>query len=196
MLGGTGRTGKGEATYVAGERLILTLRAGTSVQVDDDLQPSVASPTGDLVEVLEAAPGVVLAAAVDEVLLDPEADGDADGVELEAGDLGYVVLGDPGGPVLLEGGVGLVLAQVLNTRPLVARRAAAHVAPRVRRHPRLHDELRAQVHAADRRAARLPPRPHRLRPRRDAGRAGRGRQKGEGEGAQHCGYDWQEEGWN
>ena len=55
-----------------------------------------------------------------------------------------------------EGRVRRVLAERLHALPLVVEAAAPHLRPRVVRHPRLDDELRPQVHAADLVEARVP----------------------------------------
>ena len=140
---------------MAGELLVGRLRAGTTVKVHNHIQASILGPPDETVEELEPATGIVLA-VVDEVLTDPETNGDADGVKPQAGDEVDVFAGGPGVPVLAESLIGGVLAERLDAGPLVVAAAAAHACPLVGGHPWLDDELRAEVDAADLVCAREP----------------------------------------
>lgn len=109
------------------------------MQVHDDIQPSIASPANKTIEILQPAPGVPLV-VIHEILLDPEADGYADGVEPVAGDLGDVALGDPRLPVRVPGGIRSFLAEVFHAGPLAVEALAAHARPFVFGEPLLDDE--------------------------------------------------------
>src|SRR5699024_7253467 len=128
-------------TYMACILLVRKLGPRTAVQIHNDIQPSVLAPSDEAVEVLDPAAGEVLP-VLDEVLPEPEPHGDAERVELEGRHLLDVVLRGPRVPVLLERGVGGVLAELLDARPLVVEPAAPHARELVGRHPRLDDELR------------------------------------------------------
>lgn len=127
--------------------LVRELRSRTTVKIHNDIDTGVIAPPYQAVEILNAAAGEELA-LLDEIFADPEANGDADRVETQTLDLADVVLGDPAVPVLLERGVGGILAELLDARPLVVEPAAAHAGEFVRGHPWLDDELRAEIDAA------------------------------------------------
>lgn len=133
---------------MAGELLVGCLRAGTTVEIHDHIQASILGPPDETVEEIKAATGIVLA-IVNEILTDPETNGDADGVKAQAGDEVDVVASGPGVPVFAEGLIGGVLAEGLDAGPLVVAAAAAHACPGVGGHPWLDDELRAEVDTAD-----------------------------------------------
>ena len=153
---------------MSGVLLVRELGSRPAMEIHDNLNVGIFGPPDQTVEILQAAPRVtttrkvrdglfegqvlalyVLLSVVHELLVDPEPDGDADGVEPETLDLGDVVLRGPRVPVGGERGIRGILPQRLHALPLVVETAAAHRGPRVSGHPRLNNELRSQVHAAD-----------------------------------------------
>lgn len=111
------------------------------MQVHDNVQTGVAGPADDAIEILEAAPWIILA-ALDEVFFNPEPDGDAYGVQPVAGDLVYVALGDPGLPVLLESGICGFLAKSFDAGPFVVVPLTSHASPLILSEPFFYDEQR------------------------------------------------------
>lgn len=126
-------------TYMASELLVGSLTARSAMEVHDDVKPSIRSLPDQTVEILEATARVELG-VVHQILLDPKADRDPNGVETEAGDLGDVVLGHPSIPVSRKRSIGSFLAHSLDTFPLVVRVATSHTTPFVLGHPWLNDE--------------------------------------------------------
>lgn len=134
-------------TYVAGVLLVGKLSARPAVKVHNDIDPGVVAPPNQTVKVLNSSTGEELA-ILNKIISNPKANWNADRIETQTLNLVNVILADPGVPMLLEGGIGGILAELLDTRPLVIEPAAAHAREFVRGHPWLNDELRAKIDAA------------------------------------------------
>ena len=107
------------------------------MQINDDLETSVAGPTNGPVEVLELALDVGLATRD---VPSPVADGDADVVQTGSLDLTEVVLGDPRVPVAPEGRLSCAAVLVLAKGPLVDDAVVTGLVEQRRGDPRLNDE--------------------------------------------------------
>lgn len=134
---------------LAREGLVGLLGSGGAVEVQDHVHASLRGALGEAVHLGQAARGERLAVLFDRLLDHPVADGDADRVDAPLLHLVHVLLGDPRVPVLLERGVALLLAQLAHAVEFRVGAAAAHVVPLAAGHPRLDDEERSEVHAAD-----------------------------------------------
>lgn len=140
---------------MAGILLVRKLRSWSSMKIHNDIDASIVAPTDEAVEVCDASTRKELA-FLNKIFTDPETNGDADRVETQTLDLANVVLRDPSVPVLLERGIGGVLAKLLDTRPLIVEAAATHAGELIRCHPWLDDELGTEVDTADLVAAGKP----------------------------------------
>ena len=139
-------TGRGDG--VAGELLVGSLSARTTMQVNNHIQPSVSSPANDAIEVCKAAAREELV-VVDKTFQYPEPDGYTDCVEAERSNFKDILLCYPCVPMCSEGRVGGGLAEGLDARPFVVLGAAAHRGEFVVGHPWFDDEEGAVVDAAD-----------------------------------------------
>jgi hypothetical protein len=133
---------------VAGKLLAGGLRPGSAVQVDDNVDSVLLAPSDQTIEVGKPTAGVVLAIPY-EILIDPEANGDTNGVETDPGNLLDIVLRSPRIPVGVEGFIRGCLTNTFGTCPLIVVILAAHLGPRVFGHPSFDNELTAEVHTAD-----------------------------------------------
>lgn len=140
---------------MSGILLVRKLCSWTSVKIHNDIDAGIVAPTDQAVEVCDASTRKGLA-LLDKIFTDPEANGDADRVETKTLDLANVVLRDPGVPMLLERGIGGVLAKLLDARPLIVETTATHAGKLIRGHPWLDDELGTEIDTADLVAAGKP----------------------------------------
>ena len=101
-----------------------------------------------LIKVGRASLGQVLA-RIDERVVEPVADGNADGVEAVGLHLGEVVLGDPGVPVALEVRVGGGLVIEGGDTVELGGRGAFEAAKDRACHPILDHEQRTQIHTSN-----------------------------------------------
>lgn len=118
------------------------------MQVHDNIYIIILTPTNQSIEVLNTASRVVLS-VLDKVLFEPETDRNSNSIQPQASNLLDIILCGPRIPMLLKSLVSCILAQMLNTLPLVVQATTAHGVELILGHPWLDDELGAEVDATD-----------------------------------------------
>ena len=99
------------------------------MQIDDDVETCVTSPSANLFEILKSALWKVFAIGIQQTLQYPIAYRNSDGIQtitLHLSDVGFC---DPGIPVVLEDLIGLGLAKQENAIELGFRASTPHVRP-------------------------------------------------------------------
>lgn len=100
------------------------------MEVDDDVESQITRPTDDSIQVSEATSRKMLAVRVHQILVDPIAHRDTNGVETARSHILQIILRDPRVPVTLERSICSGLAQLEHAVELAAGAGAAHVGPR------------------------------------------------------------------
>lgn len=139
----------GRRSVLPGERLSGLLCTRGTVQVEDDIESGIFCPTTYTLEIGEAALGEVLAVLVNDVLINPIAERNTNGIKPETGDLGDIFLGNPASPMCLEGGVGCTLPEFRCAVELAILAPTAHLTPFFTHHPWLNDEPTAKIDPAN-----------------------------------------------
>src|SRR6478752_1135701 len=133
---------------MTGELFVRRANTRSRVESNNRINAMLLAPFDNTVKMPDAAAGPVFA-FMDDILVHPVSNRDANGIETKTCNLLDVIFCDPSLPVFLEGGVGFVLTDAFDACPFVVVGTAAHVLPRFFGHPSFDYKLRAEIDAAD-----------------------------------------------